>query len=740
MHAAESSDLPAPGPRRTWLLVIGLLAMAALLAYRNSFAAPFVLDDESCITENPTIRQLGTAFLPPGGGVTVSGRPLLNFTFAVNYALGGEAVGGYHAFNLGIHFLAACALFSVVRRTLGRPVLRPRFGEAALPLAAAVAVLWLLHPLQTESVTYVIQRAESLAGLYSLLTLYGFIRAVESAVPHRARAWRALSVLACLLGMATKETVAVMPLLVLLYDLVFVCERTPGAAGAVWRHRRGYYFALAATWLLLGLLVAGTGLRGGTAGGRTALTALTYFWTQCHAVVLYLKLSFWPHPLVFDHGRWVAPGFSAVWPQFLLLVLLGAGTIAALWRRAPVGFLGAWFFALLAPTSSFLPVASQTMAEHRMYLPLAAVATLAVAGLYALFGRRSLAFWPVLVVGCGWLTFARNETYGSDLALWRDTVEKVPHSARARYNLGIAYTKRGEYALAAEQGEAALRQDDGWVPRSEFYYIHNKLGHDLAELGRLPEAVAQFEEALRLQPDYDVAHANLAKALARLDRYPEALRHFAAAERLGFGDAVFAGEYAEALLHEGHAAEGIGQLRAVVRLAPDWAPGFNNLAYTLLLTGNADEAIAAYQKATRLDPRFAAAWAGLGYALITAGRPAEAVAPCTEAVKLQPKFADAHNTLGIALAGTGRTTEAIACFEQALRLGASGADVHSNLGNALASVGRSADAIVQYREALRVDSDYAPAHRNLGYELRRAGRTAEAAEHLATAARLEASR
>ena len=740
MHAAEPSDLPAPGPRRTWLLIIGLLAMAALLAYRNSFAAPFVLDDESCITENPTIRQLGTAFFPPGGGVTVSGRPLLNVTFAVNYALGGEAVGGYHALNLGIHFLAACVLFGVVRRTLGRPVLRPRFGEAPLPLAAAVAGLWLLHPLQTESVTYVIQRAESLAGLFSLLTLYGFIRAVESTGPLRARAWRALSVLACLLGMATKETVAVVPLLVLLYDLVFVCERTPGAARAVWRERRGYYFALAATWLLLALLVAGTGLRGGTAGGRTALTALTYFWTQCHAVVLYLKLSLWPHPLVFDHGRWVAAGFSAVWPQFLLLVLLGVGTVAALWRRAPVGFLGAWFFVLLAPTSSFLPVASQTMAEHRMYLPLAAITTLAVASLYTLLGRRSLLLWPALAVGFGWLTFARNETYGSDLSLWRDTVEKVPYSARARYNLGIAYTKRGEYALAAEQGAAALRQDDGWVPRSEFYYIHNKLGHDLAELGRLPEAVAQFEEALRLRPDYDVAHANLAKTLARLDRHPEALRHFAEAERLGFGDAVFAGEYAEALLHEGRTAEGLDQLRAVVRRAPGWAPGCNNLAYALLLTGHADEAIAAYQEATRLDPRFAAAWAGLGYALITAGRPAEAVAPCTEAVKLQPKFADAHHTLGIALAETGRTTEAIACFEQALRLGASGADVHSNLGNALAAIGRSAEAIAQYREALRVDSDYAPAHRYLGYELRRAGRTAEAAEHLAAAARLEASR
>jgi protein O-mannosyl-transferase len=739
MPAAEPPTPSMPALRHAWLLVIGLLAVAALAAYHNTFSAPFVLDDESCITENPTIRHFGTAFAPPGDGVTVSGRPLLNLSLAVNYAIGGEDVWSYHALNLGIHFLAAGALFGIVRRTLGRPILRQRFGGAQLPLAAAVAVIWLLHPLQTESVTYVIQRAESLAGLFCLLTLYAFIRSAENFSPRAALAWRSVSWLACLLGMATKETVAVLPPLVLLYDLTFVCDRTGGGLAEAWRQRRGYYLALASTWLLLALLVIGTGLRGGTVGGRAALAPFTYLQTQCHAVVLYLKLCFWPHPLVFDYGRWIVRGFAAVWPQALLLTALLIGTAIALWRRLAAGFAGAWFFVILAPTSSILPIASQTMAEHRMYLPLAAVVALAVAGLYALFGRRSLLLWPVLAIGLGWMTFARNKTYASDLSLWRDTVEKVPHSARARYNLSIAYTKRGEYAQAAEQGEAALWQDDGWVPANEKYYIHNKLGYDLAMLGRLPEAVARYEEALRLSPNYDVAHANLAKALVRLERYPEAIRHYEAAVRLGFGGAATVAELAEALLHEGRSAEGIAQLHAVVRLAPDWAPGFNNLAYALLLTGSTDDALAAYREATRLDPRFASAWAGLGYALIVAGRPDEAIAPCTEALRLQPHFADAHNTLGIALAQTRRPEEAIASFERALQLGATGPDVHSNLGNALAAVARRDEAIAQYREALRVDPDYAPAHRNLGYELRRAGRASEAAEHLATAARLESA-
>jgi tetratricopeptide (TPR) repeat protein len=714
------------------LLVGGLLAVAALAAYHNTFLAPFVLDDGGSITENATIRHLwplGGTLFPPGGGVTVSGRPVANFSLAVNYAISGDEVWSYHAFNLAIHFLAACTLFGVVRRTLGRPLLRPRFGEAQLPLAAAVAGIWLLHPLQTESVTYVSQRTESLAGLFCLLTLYGFIRAVSSPRPWP---WRVLTVLACLGGVGTKEVAATAPLLVFLYDRTFVA----GTFREAWRRRRWLHLSLAATWVPLALLVASTGWnRGGTAGFNAGVSPWAYWCTQFEAVARYLKQALWPHPLIFEYGTfWV--GFWDAAPFALIVLPLAAATMVALLRRPVAGFLGAWFFAILALTSA-VPGTNQMIVEHRMYLPLAAVVALAVTGLHAVLGRRSLVLWPVLAVGLGWLTFVRNETYGSELALWRDTVAKVPRNARARYNLGIVYSEQGRYAQAVAQEEAALQPDDREAAAEAAPAIHNKLGYDLAMLGRVPEAVAHYEQALRLKPDYGLAHLNLARALVRLDRYPEAIRHYEEALRLKIGGAEAEAELSDALLHEGRVEEAIAHCRAALRLTPTWAPGYNNLGYALLLTGRIDEAIAAYREAARLNPRYAAAWVGLGYALIQAGRPAEAVAPCTEAVRLQLGFADAHNTLGIAFAQTGRTAEAIACFEQALRLDAGGADVHNNLGNALAAAGRTAEAIAQYREALRLNPDYAPAHRNLGEELRRAGREAEAAEHLAAAARLE---
>ena len=218
----EPSVAPAPATRRAVLLAAGLLAVAALAAYHNSFLAPFVLDDGDAITENLTIRHLWPlwgALSPTAGGATVSGRPVLNLSLAVNYAISGDEVWSYHALNLLIHILAGLTLFGIVRRTLadvGRhrrmPPVRSLagFGDPALQsdatfIAFTVALLWTLHPLQTEAVTYVIQRTESLLGLFFLLTLYCFLRAVSSPRPWP---WRVLTVLACLGGVSTKEVAA----------------------------------------------------------------------------------------------------------------------------------------------------------------------------------------------------------------------------------------------------------------------------------------------------------------------------------------------------------------------------------------------------------------------------------------------------------------------------------------------------------------------------------------------------
>lgn len=367
MQTASERTSWLASPRAT-VLAGSLIVVAALAAYQNSFSGPFVYDDRPAILDNDSIRRLwpvGGALSPPED-TTASGRPLLNLSLALSHALSGREVWGYHALNLLIHVLAGLTLSGVVRRTLRQPVVRERWGAAALPVALAAATLWTVHPLQTESVTYIIQRAESLMGLFYLLTLYGVIRGADS---RRPGAWYVLAVAACLAGMASKEVMVTAPAMVLWYDRTFVA----GTFRAAWRQRRPLYLALAGTWLQLAWLMASTGgNRGGTIGSGVGIPWLAYGLMQYQAFARCLQLSVWPHPLVFEYGTlWVNRATEIV-PYAPVVVAGVAGTAVTLRRWPAVGFLGAWFLGILAPTS-LMPGTTQMIVEHRMYLSLAAV-------------------------------------------------------------------------------------------------------------------------------------------------------------------------------------------------------------------------------------------------------------------------------------------------------------------------------------------------------------------------------
>jgi hypothetical protein len=308
---------------------------------------------------------------PANSGVT--SRPIVTLSLALSYALDGMNVRGFHIVNLAIHILAGLLLYGIVRRMLEGEKLSARYGGAASWLAAAAAGIWLVHPLQTESVTYIIQRAESLMGLFYLLTLYCCIRGFEAR--HAAR-WFLAAVIACAFGMGSKEVMVTAPVLVLLYDRIFVAP----TFGQIFRQRWGLYAGLFATWLVLGALLAAMRVEDQTVL-VSDLTPWRYAITQFEVIVHYLRLSFWPHPLVLDYLWPLADNIPSVLPWAIVVLMLVAATVWALLRQAWAGFWGAWFFLVLAPTSTVVPIADAAF-EHRMYLPLAAVAVLAVMGTY----------------------------------------------------------------------------------------------------------------------------------------------------------------------------------------------------------------------------------------------------------------------------------------------------------------------------------------------------------------------
>ena len=665
-----------PGSTGGWrvLAVAALLTLAALGAYWNSFNVPLLFDDSLAISDNPSIRhleQIGHVLSPPPTTSTAA-RPLLNLSFALNYAAGGTSVPGYHAVNLLIHICAGLVLLGIVRRTLLSPGLRRRYGDAALPLAAFAGLLWTLHPLLTEAVTYISQRAESLMGLFYLLTLYGFIRSVRADftednegnevsglkpdsllsplpsvnTPGSKRGgwanqnWLMLSVAACLCGVATKQVMVTAPVLVLFYDRAFVS----GSFRSALANRRWYYVSLATTWLLLGFLMYQSPLPKAV-GFQADVNWPTYALTELRVVMDYLKLAFWPHPLVFDYGSEILvtnPWAAA--PYALIVVAVLAGVVLA-WRRSPMaGFLGCWFFLILAPTSTVVPIAEQPMAESRMYLPLAAVIVLVTLLSYALGRRRAFVVLGIVAVGLGALTVQRNYDYHSELSIWEDSVARHPHTSRGHYNLALALAK---------------------IP------------------GRLPYAIAHYEETLRINPNHGEAHNNLAVALAEMPgRLPEAIAHYDAALHLNPTNARAHNNLGLALAKmPGRLSEAIGHYEEALRLKPDFAEAHNNLGMALAkIPDRLPEAVAHYETALRLRPSYAEVHTNLANALAEMpGRLAEAIAHYEKALRLKPDLAEAHNNLAVYYAENGQLEAAIGQLEIAARLNPTSTAIRSNL-------------------------------------------------------------
>jgi Flp pilus assembly protein TadD len=491
--------------------------------------------------------------------------------------------------------------------------------------SAGLALLWACHPLQTGAVTYVVQRAESLAGLFYLLTLYGFLRGAGEPVlvpAHAGRTgrvrWYSLAALACLAGVATKETVVTAPVLVLLLDRALLA----GSFAAAWKARWPFYCALAASWALLGLLVAGNSARGGSAGFAAAIDVPTYLLTQCRALPHYLSLVVWPSGLVFDHGVETVRTAAEVLPQILFLVVLGATALGLLFRNHIVGTLLAGFFLLLAPSSSFVPVATQTVAEHRMYLPLAAVlgAGFVLGGMALRSGATSRRpVWaPVLAIGLfaaalGTTTIARNRTFRSGLSLWQDTVARCPANARAHHNLGL----------------------------------------ELMRAGQTDAAAGEFRAAIALQPNHAFARAWLGYSLLAQEQPTEAERHLRAAVAADVAYGFAWVQLGNALVQLGRDDEAAQAYSSAVRLAPGDADAHFGLAVVFAQQRRIDSALVEFQRVIELDPARIEARANLGNCLLVSGRPREAITAYEEVLRIRPGEPTALRNLALAREALG---------------------------------------------------------------------------------------
>lgn len=449
----------APTPRLSPAKAIFAIALLGWIAYANSLTKAFQLDDFIWITNNPTLHDFWANLRDHAQ------RPMAAITLNINYHLGGFFRPGYRMLNVGIHIAAAVTLFGLVRRTLLRPRFDGRFDRSATGLALAVAAIWIVHPLNTHAVTYIIQRCESGMGLGFVLTLYCLVRGAES---KRPAFWHVAAPAAAWMGAGFKEVIIALIPVALLYDRLFLATSWADVL-----RKRWYVHLGIASILLLPFrahfvnLFAPAPVSDTSSGFNIpGLGPITYFATELGVLTHYLRLAVWPVGLCFDYHDWpIAQNLTEHLDSGIFLTVVFLACLVGVARGNGLAFLGLATFFVLSVTSSFLPI-RDVANEYRMYVPMMFLTTLAVVG-----GYLSLqAVWPAgaerPLVGAAIVvpivvlftvgTILRNEDYQTVTTLWTDVIEKRPGNPRAPAHLGFGASLDGDFDKVEHWFERSL--------------------------------------------------------------------------------------------------------------------------------------------------------------------------------------------------------------------------------------------------------------------------------------------
>ena len=625
---------------------VAFIVLLGAVLYANTLHAPFYLDDYGHIVTAPLIKDFSffihpasaKAYLEYGGFVS---RYVGYLTFALNYRIGGLDVTGYHLVNIAIHLLASLLVYRLVSLTFRTPFFpKDRAGGTADGRAGFIALfsalLFVAHPLQTQAVTYIVQRFASLAALLYLLSLTCYIRGrlsqTEADGRHLAAGiWFAAALASAVLAVKTKETAYTLPLVVLLYELLFFPRKMKTVIAAA-----AALFAAAAVCAGMYIVSSGKPFGAIIAGIDSATRLQTdmsrwdYLATECRVLVTYLRLIILPVQQHLDYDYPVYHSFldpSVLGSVGLLGTLLAAAVVSVsrsrrggssrdrdyeLLRLCAFGIF--WFFVTLSIESSIIPIAD-VIFEHRMYLPSVGI-FIAAAAAVSFFGGTGAVVpgWPrpqflaaaaAVVVLLGGVTVARNSVWCDEVSFWEDNVWKAPRKARVLLHLGQAREKKGDLQGAEKDYLIASRID----PYRTDPYVN--LGLIYIQLNRLDDALEQFRTALKIEPDLAEAHNNMGNVYGMQHKDDEALK-----------------EYLQ-----------------VVKLQPTLAEPYNNIGYLYARKQRYPEAIEQYGKAITHNPDYVQAYINRGMALVATGRHSEAIADFRKALAIDPANTEAAEQL-----------------------------------------------------------------------------------------------
>jgi tetratricopeptide (TPR) repeat protein len=713
-----------------WRYIV--LLAATIGVYFPALRAGFILDDDKMVTDN---RLVAAADGLRQFWFTTRAEdywPVTSTSLWVEWRLWGLNPLGYHVTNIALH----CAAVLILWRILAR---------LNVPGAWFAALLFAVHPLNVESVTWIAQRKNLLAMFFFLLSVRWFLNTgivdyVEANVGERntwCNRWYLLSLFAFVLAMLSKESVAPMPI-ILLGAIAWL--RRP-----LWRDlaRLAPFFAVAAVLVVVEIwfqrhVSLETIRTEGVLQRLLGAGAVVWF---------YLLKALWPAKLIFVYPKWHIVAAQVAW---WLPLSTAIGLTGILWgaRRSwgkTTLFAWGYFCAMLIPVLGFADVyfmRYSLVADHYAHLALIGIVVWAAAVGSTLLQRIPIvarACWKIpiaviiagLVVALGDATWRRNLEYRDAMTLYTTTLKANPDSTLMHLNLGYLEQQRGNNAEAMAHFQAALRLDPS-MPN-----VHLNLGAVLFAMGRVPEAIAEDEIAVRLNPAFAKGHVNLGLALAAANRGSEAIAEYQSALALDPQLAEAAFFLGLSFVQANRFEEAIASYERALAIRPIYDVAENNLGVALCYAGRVKEAVPHYQQAIRISPASFEAHYNLGFALSGLGRTAEAISAFRKAVNLAPANTAAINALGNAFFVSGRIDEASEQFTAVIRLDPRNADAHNNLGICLAAKEQLDTALTEFETAVRIRPDFAEAEANVGHTLQAQGNPEAALPHIQRAVQLQ---
>lgn len=661
------------------ILTLTVFAVIGWHLYTPAINAPFIFDDIDNIVANPHIRltTLSPSQISQIKNGPSASRPVAMLTIALNYYFHQYDPAGFRAVNVLIHIITALLVFCIATQTLNLCRVGPVF-----PMAFTAALIWLVHPLHTQSVTYIIQRMNSLAALFYLLALVCYIKArqIQAKGPGPA-IQKTLLFFAVfttgLLGLASKPTAATLPIMLIFYEWFFF----QGLDTARLRRNLPRIFLPAFLFLIFGLLYLGTDPIDAIFNTyvNQPFTMEQRLLTEPPVLVYYLSLLLFPLPerLMLDYHFPVAQALfhppQAALGLVTILVLVAAACLTA--RKNPLlSFTIIWFFVNLAIESSVVGLA--IIFEHRTYLPSVFPIIAFVRLVYARLRPGPAAYVALAALACVFSiwTGQRNHIWSEKIPFWQDNNAKVPGNPRILNNLGLAYKETGKNAAAGRAFEKALYHDP------EDPNPMNNLGLVFLDQGRPEEALAWFEKAISTDPGYVDAHYNRGLALMRLGRVVQATRVF----------------------------------EKTLDLNPFFEKAHNNLGAALLRQLFPDRAIAHFTRALELNSRFIKAHSNMGIAFYKKGMTAEALACFNRALDIDPFSIEAYNNIKRVQSQAKRYHDRITRLENMINDGVDSPKVRHLLAETYLAAGMNHLAREQLHKAIAVKPDAADSIKALG--------------------------